>query len=54
MEIAVNMDDVQVEGQMVQRPNYISRKRWLEFWESIQYLEARSIECLHPNCPFGH
>jgi hypothetical protein len=32
MQIDVYMDHVVIEGQVVQRPSYISRSKWMSFW----------------------
>jgi len=36
LEIIPYMDYVLIEGQRVSRPDHISRKRWLDYWESLR------------------
>jgi len=35
-EILINFDSVFIARQEVQRPQYMSRKEWLEFWEEVE------------------
>jgi hypothetical protein len=44
VDIEINMDNVMIEGQTVNRPDYISRGQWMQQWEIIKSKIRR-------NCP---
>ena len=47
LKIIINLDTVEIEGQAVHRPNWISRYRWSVFWNELKssYATERCPEC---------
>ncbi len=40
LDIAVEPDRVLIEGQVLYRPNYISRSQWMNYWEKIERIQG--------------
>jgi hypothetical protein len=36
MQIDIDMDRVTIEGQVVKRPDSVSRSEWMKWWESVK------------------
>lgn len=51
MSIDIYMDYVVVEGQVVKRPDYISRKVWMDQWEVASFRVKQG--CRRYDCPNG-
>ena len=39
LEMAVYMDSVDVEGQVIKRPDHVHRSWWMGFWEGLDKLQ---------------
>jgi len=47
LKINIDMDQVEIEGQVVKRPNWITRYRWDRFWHDLKssYATDRCPQC---------
>lgn len=44
MSIIISMDKVEIEGQTITRPSYISRGAWLSLWEDLNKIANNIFE----------
>jgi hypothetical protein len=46
-DVQVNLDSVTVVQQVINRPDYVSRSDWVNFWEDVKYSwnEPHCVSC---------
>lgn len=46
MDIVINYDSVEIEGQVLSKPPFVGSKDWMEFWEDVEAMPAMK-DALH-------